>query len=219
MASYHLDGEALIWFQDAEQAGGFASWEVIIRALQTHFSTSAYDDPMEALTRLKQTTTVVFYKGNFKILSNRIKGLSESHKLSFFLSGLKDETRLPVRMLVPKSLNDAFGLAKIQEEFLISNRKSIKPISDISKPSILGLLNLEGKNDSKVKLPLQKLTNAQMKERRKQGLCYNCDEKWHLGHKCKGAKLFLFEGWDVDVEPCFGAQLVELKEDGVVLGP
>ena len=25
MASYHLDGDALIWFQDAEQAGGFAS--------------------------------------------------------------------------------------------------------------------------------------------------------------------------------------------------
>lgn len=187
--------------------------------MQTPFGTSAYDDPMETLTRLKQTTTVVSCKGNFKILSNRIKGLSESHKLSCFLSGLKDEIRLPVRMLVLKSLNDAFGLAKIQEEFLIRNRKSFKPILDISKPSILGLPKLEGRNDSKVKLPLQKLTNAQMEERRKQGLCYNCDEKWHLGHKCKGAKLFLLEGWDVDVEPCSGAQLVELEEDGVVLGP
>ena len=68
---------------------------------------------MKALTRLKQTTTMVSYKGNFEILSNRIKGLFESHKLSCFLSGLKDEIRLPVRMLVPKSLNDAFGLAKI----------------------------------------------------------------------------------------------------------
>ena len=82
--------------------------------MQTPFGTSAYDDPMKALTRLKQTTTVVSYKGNFKILSNRIKGLSESHKLSCFLSGRKDEIRLPVKMSVPKSLNDAFGLAKIQ---------------------------------------------------------------------------------------------------------
>ena len=115
---------------------------------------------MEALTRLKQITTVVSYKGNFEILSNRIKRLSKSHKLSCFLSGLKDEIRLPVKMLVPKSLNDAFGFAKIQEEFLITNRKSFKPISDISKPSVLGLPKLEGRNDSKVKLPLQKLTNA-----------------------------------------------------------
>ena len=30
VASYHLDGEALIWFQDAEQEGGFPSWEVFI---------------------------------------------------------------------------------------------------------------------------------------------------------------------------------------------
>ena len=58
-----------------------------------------------------------------------------------------------------------------------------------------------------------------MEERRKQGLCYNCDEKWNLGHKCKGAKLFLLKGWDVDVEPCSNTQLVELEEDGVVLGP
>ena len=58
-----------------------------------------------------------------------------------------------------------------------------------------------------------------MEERRKHGLCYNCDEKWHLGHKWKGAKLFLLEGWDMDIEHCSGAQLVELEEDRVVLGP
>ena len=64
-----------------------------------------------------ETSIVVSYKGNFKILSNKIVGLSESHKLSCFLSGLKDEIRLTIRMLVPKSLNEAFGLAKIQEEY------------------------------------------------------------------------------------------------------
>ena len=105
MASYHLDGEALIWFLDVEQAGGFTSWDVFIRALQTQFGVTAYDDPMEALTRLQQVSSVVAYKGNFEILSNRIMGLSESHKMSCFLSGLKDEIRLPIRMLVPKSLN------------------------------------------------------------------------------------------------------------------
>ena len=53
VTSYHLHGEALIWFQEAKQASGFASWEVFIRALQTRFGTLAYDDPIEALTRLK----------------------------------------------------------------------------------------------------------------------------------------------------------------------
>ena len=63
---------------------------------------TAYDDPMEMLTRLRQTATVAMYKAQFEVLSNRIKGLSLAHKLSCFLSGLKDKIRLPVRMLNPQ---------------------------------------------------------------------------------------------------------------------
>ena len=65
------------------------------------FGSTAYDDPMETLTRLSQTTSVAMYKAQFEVLSNRIKGLSSSNKLSCFLSGLKDEIRLPIRMLNP----------------------------------------------------------------------------------------------------------------------
>lgn len=54
------------------------------------FDLSAYDDPMEALTTLKQQTSVKDYKGKFETLSNRLGGLSESFKRSCFLSVLKD---------------------------------------------------------------------------------------------------------------------------------
>ena len=74
LSSYHLNVKSLIWFQDAEQVGGFANWDVFVKALQTSFGAITYDDPMEALTRLKQTTTVISSKGNFEILSNRIRG-------------------------------------------------------------------------------------------------------------------------------------------------
>ena len=72
------------------------------------------------------------YKSQFEALSNRITGLSETHKLSCFLSGLKDEIHLPVRMLASKSLNEAFALAKIQEEYLISCKKSLNTSFDPS---------------------------------------------------------------------------------------
>ena len=74
---------------------------------------------MESFTRLRQTINVVVYKGQFEALSNRIKGLSDSHKLSCFLSGLKDEVSLPVKMLHPKNLNKAFGLVKSKRSTLI----------------------------------------------------------------------------------------------------
>lgn len=74
---------------------------------------------MEVLIRLKQTTLVTSYKVHFEVLFARFKGLSEWHKLSYFLSGLKDEIYMNLI-----NLNVAFGLAKIQDEYLLKTMKS-----------------------------------------------------------------------------------------------
>ena len=138
IASFHMEGEALIWFQESEETGIFCDWESLVQAMQVRVGTTAYDDPMELLTRLRQTAMVSMYKAQFEVLSNKIKGLSPAHKLSCFLSGLKDEIRLPVRMLNPQSMNEAFGLSKIQKEYNWSCKKFSKVQMDQGKPSILG---------------------------------------------------------------------------------
>ncbi|KAF5446449.1 hypothetical protein F2P56_032077, partial [Juglans regia] len=101
MAAYHMQGEALIWYKGAWDSGQFNSWETFTRILQLRFGPTTYDDPMEALTRLKQTTTVAAYQTQFEALSNRINGLSDAHKLSCFISGLKDDVRLLLKMFNP----------------------------------------------------------------------------------------------------------------------
>ncbi|XP_075673885.1 uncharacterized protein LOC142643233 [Castanea sativa] len=218
-----MEGEALIWFQDAENSGFFSDWEAFVKVVHERFGATSYDDPMESLTRLKQTSFVIAYKGQFEAISNRVRSLSELHKLSCFLSGLKDEVRLPVRMLGPKNLNKAFGLAKMQEEYLWSCRKSSKISHDGSRPSILGLPKPEHSIftfESRTKVPLQGLTAAQMEEGRKKGLCYHCDEKWQSGHQCKGARIFLLEGVSFSQElPSSGPQLVELEANRFVVLP
>lgn len=55
--------------------------------MQIHFGSSAYDDPMEALSQLKQVNSVTTYKTDFELLSNRIKDVSDKNKLSYFFSG------------------------------------------------------------------------------------------------------------------------------------
>jgi hypothetical protein len=82
---------------------------------------------MESMTRLRQTRTVAVYKAQLEELSNRLRGLSEGYKLSCFLSGLNEEIRLPVRLLASTSLLQAFVLAKIQEEYVATARKTFKP--------------------------------------------------------------------------------------------
>lgn len=87
MASFHMDEKALIWFQDTSEAGTFHSWEEFTQAIQVRFGSSTYDDLMEALTLLKHVSSVTSYKVDFELLFNKIKGISEKNKLSFFLSG------------------------------------------------------------------------------------------------------------------------------------
>uniref|UniRef100_A0A2N9HCK6 Retrotransposon gag domain-containing protein n=1 Tax=Fagus sylvatica TaxID=28930 RepID=A0A2N9HCK6_FAGSY len=46
---------------------------------------------------------------------------------------------------------------------------------------------------AKPTMMVQKLTPKQMLERRRKGLCYNCDESWTMWHTCKAMKLYLIE--------------------------
>ncbi|XP_075666464.1 uncharacterized protein LOC142636214 [Castanea sativa] len=156
IALFYMELEAMIWFQEAEEAGVFTDWDSLVQALHVRFGSSAYDDPMEVLTRLRQSSTVALCKVEFEAVSNRIKGLSPLHKLSCFLSGLKDEIRLLVRMLNPSTLNEAFGLAKIQEEYVFSCKKSSRFQQETCKSSILALpknnRELNGKVQSGVQI-------------------------------------------------------------------
>ena len=54
LASFHMEGEALIWFQEGEETGVFHDWDYLIQALHVRFGTTAYDDSMETLTRYRE---------------------------------------------------------------------------------------------------------------------------------------------------------------------
>jgi len=70
LASFHMEGDALIWFKDGEDSRLFPYWDAVVKELQILFGPVAYDDPMESMTRLKQTLTVAIYKTQFEALSN-----------------------------------------------------------------------------------------------------------------------------------------------------
>ena len=89
-----MEGKAITWYQELEETRIITSWEAFVSSLQIHFGTSTYDNPMEAIISVKQTTTVEIYKTQFDLLSNWVRGLSDSHRLSCFLGGLKEEIRM-----------------------------------------------------------------------------------------------------------------------------
>ncbi|KAJ0008031.1 hypothetical protein Pint_30812 [Pistacia integerrima] len=114
LASFHMEGKALVWFQDIKAAGGISSWEGFVRALQTS-----------------------------KNARKECGYLRRTAKLGYVATCL-----------------------------------AIGPLSPPEK---------------RVIVPVQRLSPSQMKERWDKGLCYNCDDKWALGHKCKSARMFIME--------------------------
>lgn len=204
LVSLHMEGKVLVWFQDLEQSGRISTWDAFVNALIIRFGPTTYDDPMEQVAKLTQKGSVEYYKAEFEALSNRLPSLSESYKLSCFLSDLRDDIRLTVKMFTPNDLLMAYGLAKIQEEknylykktpyrnpsynttFQTSELAYIKSHPPLSTTNPLP-------NQPKAIVPMHKVSQQEMRERRAKGLCYSCDSKWAPGHKCSNPKLYLIE--------------------------
>ncbi|XP_042944714.1 uncharacterized protein LOC122278600 [Carya illinoinensis] len=126
MPSYHMEGEALVYYQESSERGHFHDWDAFTRSMILCFGPTSYNSPMGALTQLKQSSSIVAYITQFETVANRLMGLSDEHKLCCFISWLKDEIHLPIKMFDPINMNATYGLARIQEEYLLSVKKSSK---------------------------------------------------------------------------------------------
>ena len=84
-----------------------------------------YENPSEALTILKQVSTVKLYQGEFERLSQQIEHLLKQYLVGCFIAGLKDEIRLEVKIKQPWSLSKAIGVARLIEEKIQLQRRNL----------------------------------------------------------------------------------------------
>lgn len=92
----------------------------------------------------------------------------------------------------------------------MARRRSIKSWGEGPKASIPGLPPVIKNDPKRAKMAIQKISPSQMEEMRKKGLCYYCDDKWFMGHKCKTPRIFLMEG--LQEVGCQGVQDLQLEE-------
>lgn len=84
-------------------------------------------------------------------------------------------------------------MAKIQEKFLSRCTKGVKSVTYNPLPTVPSQV------PNRSLMPLRRVSPEKMKERREQGLCYHCEEKWTLRHKCTKPTLYLLDGVDFGV--------------------
>jgi hypothetical protein len=178
---------------------------------------------------LKQTSIVVVYQEALERLSHRVDGLPETFLIGCFIAGLWDEIRLDVKIKQPKTLADIIGVARLVEERNQLQRKPFSnnrllPVTTFQRghfnpsPGILGSspnqrANIECSPSTTL---FGRITNQEAKERRGKGLCYYCDEKYSIGHRCKWPQLFMIEDYPYDEnseEDQLEAELIEVTPE------
>ena len=144
------------------------------------------------------------YLTDFKRLANRTIGLPPSCLLSCFVSGLTPELRREVQALRPLSLPQATELARLQEDSMLNRRHGNRA----SSHSIPNFPQRPSPTPSVAppKIPLKWLTTDEMTVRHDQGLCYQCNEKWSHGHRCKPRLHILIA--DEDLQFSSGSQMI-----------
>jgi hypothetical protein len=94
-------------------------------------------------------------------------------------------------MAQPQSWVDATKRAKEAQQVVSSQNK---------KPSFIPCTKPITPTPPSTPLKIQKLTRVEMAERQLKGLCYNCDDKYFLGDKCKEQNIFMAISKDVSEE-------------------
>ncbi|VFQ63309.1 unnamed protein product [Cuscuta campestris] len=124
IAAIHLEGEAIAWHRSYMRDVNINnySWTEYALALNGRFG-ETFEDPMGELKNLVQKGTVREYQASFDRLMT-IVNLSNENAISCFIGGLKTELNKAVRMHAPKTLMQAYKIARLQEEVFTAQAQS-----------------------------------------------------------------------------------------------
>lgn len=69
-----MSKEALSWFRGLRENNLLSTWERFVEDMKESFGPSTFEDKLEELSRLQQTTTVAEYMARFEALLNKVEG-------------------------------------------------------------------------------------------------------------------------------------------------
>jgi hypothetical protein len=148
-----------------------------------HYEDTRSNTFFSQLINLKQKGLVTEHIENFQRLNIKVTDIPDEHLIDVFIGTLKDNIQHEVRLWEPKSLENAFKVARNVES------KNMAMATRRTYPNIY-----RENNAPSPKTPQPtRLTPQQLEERKAKGLCFNCDSKYSKGHKCGEKKLFYID--------------------------
>ncbi|VFQ82654.1 unnamed protein product [Cuscuta campestris] len=107
-----IDYPASDWFRYYQTNTCGTSWEAFLIAVRQRFDLDYYENYIGSLSKLQQSTTVLDYQTAFESILNKISGVPEQTLIAMYVSGLRQPVQREVNLRNPRTLQEAFGLAR-----------------------------------------------------------------------------------------------------------
>jgi hypothetical protein len=214
LASYHMTGIARTWYTQLQRDEPSMSWELFKQHCQLRFGPPLRSNPLGELARLPFRTTVDDYQERFWDLLAQTAPLSQEQKVHLFTAGLPERIKIDVELMAPRDTNHALSLARAYErrsqaldhQPTSTTNKTMRQPQRPSVPVPAPQPVIPAAPSTGQQRTFKKLTPAEMAERRRQGLCFNCDEQYVRGHRCP--KLFYLQVTDYEEDESIEADSV-----------
>ena len=205
MSSYNLEGGAQLWYMQVQRDEGTPPWRRFTELLNLRFGPPPRSNPLGELMACKRTTSVIDFQERFEALLPRAGYLYEAQKVQIFTAGLQPPLSLDVEIHNPQSLAIAMSLARKLE----LRDQCALAVAPPARPPQKGILpapapRLAPPAPATPAAPQQapvlvegrqvkRLSQTEMEERRRLGLCFNCNEKFGRGHNRVCQRIFLLD--------------------------
>ena len=172
-----------MWYQCLCSRKSLVTWTIFMEEMIAHYEDTRGNTFFSQLINLKQKGSVTEHIENFQRLNIKVTDIPDEHLIDVFIGTLKDNIQHEVHLWEPKSLENAFKVARNVES---------KNIAMATRRTYSNIYRENNAPSPKTHQPTR-LTPQQLEERKEKGLCFNCDNKYSKGHKCGEKKLFYID--------------------------
>ncbi|CAI0560941.1 unnamed protein product [Linum tenue] len=200
LASFYLEGEALQWWEWMERyygaVGTLITWPLFQEELRYQFGKSEGWAP-EQLAKLKQTGSVADYRAEFFKLGNQCHGVPEETLVGLWY---KEEELASWRSTIGRYPR-ANG-ARSNSRGGSGGGGAAGATAGAGGATVAQAPVTAAKGGPRPPPKgFVRLSPAEIEQKRWEGKCFNCDERFTIGHKCARLDLMMLVGrWEDEAE-------------------
>nr|GEZ62120.1 hypothetical protein [Tanacetum cinerariifolium] len=151
LSVFYFTGDALSWYKHLSNNNLLSTWPEFIRALETRFGPSTYENHHATLFKLRQTSTVASYQTKFERISNCVTGLSNEALRNCFIFELRTTKKKGRRPLFLLSGEIPPRSCVYTPQFLLIAGNECKSESDVIPDS--GFFHIEDTSPEHTEIP------------------------------------------------------------------